>query len=204
MTTPILYSYRRCPYAMRARMALQQAAIAVEIREISLSVKPQHMLEVSPKATVPVLVLADGKVIDESLQIMQWALVQSDKDSWLTLDLNLALQLIDDNDTQFKRALDAYKYPERHPEKTQQAHRSAGELFLQQLEQRLEQHEYLLKDSVSIADVAIFPFVRQFAAVDSVWFGQAPYPKLQLWLNHWLSSALFISVMQKYPTYIEK
>ncbi|MFA6041276.1 MAG: glutathione S-transferase [Methylophilus sp.] len=204
MTTPILYSYRSCPYAMRARMALQQAAIAVEIREISLSAKPQHMLEVSPKATVPVLVLADGKVIDESLQIMQWALVQSDKDSWLTLDLNLALQLIDDNDTQFKRALDVYKYPERHPEKTQQAHRSAGELFLQQLEQRLEQHEYLLKDSVSIADVAIFPFVRQFAAVDSVWFGQAPYPKLQLWLNHWLSSALFISVMQKYPTYIEK
>lgn len=199
---PILYSYRRCPYAMRARMALQYAGIAVEIREIALRHKPQHMVALSPKATVPVLVLADETVIDESLDIMFWALSQQDTDGWLDIDLATAKALIQINDGWFKKALDAYKYAERHPEKTQAEHRALGEVFLEQLEGLLQQQQGLCGSLPSLADIAIFPFIRQFKGVDSEWFEAAPYPKLNSWLTTLIQSDLFIRIMQKHPTYL--
>lgn len=206
---PILYSYRRCPYAMRARMALKLADIEVEIREISLRDKPVPMLQASPKATVPVLVLADGKVIDESLAIMQWALAQAAFKREGKLD---ALQanihkdcsaLILMNDTEFKKNLDGYKYPERYSTQSQLEYRAQGEVFLQQLETLLQQNTYLFADTPSLADYAIFPFIRQFAAVDSAWFEHSDYPKLRAWLNEWVNSDLFKSIMTKNPTFID-
>ena len=207
MATPILYSYRRCPYAMRARMALKYANIVVEIREISLREKPAHMLQVSPKGTVPVLVLPSGEVIEQSLEIMHWALNQPSvsadlNNSWLNVDLTIAESLIAQNDGDFKSALDRYKYPERYPEKSQAEHRAQGEMFLQRLEGLLQTHDYLLTNHVSLADIAIFPFIRQFAAVDAPWFDAAPYPKICVWLKALTSSALFESIMEKQPTYI--
>ena len=200
MALPILYSYRRCPYAMRARMALRLAGIDVEIREISLRDKPAHMLQVSPKATVPVLVLQDGTVIEQSLDIMHWALQQHALGAHTPAVTDT---LISENDTAFKQALDAYKYPERYPSKTQIQHRAEGEVFLQKLENLLLENVYLFSATPSLADIAIFPFVRQFAAVDAAWFETASYPKLQAWLNRLVESELFISVMEKQPTYIE-
>ena len=197
---PILYSYRRCPYAMRARMALKLVDIPVEIREVSLRNKPQHMLQISPKATVPVVQLPDGRVIDESLQIMLWALKEHALGANIHAD---AGALVAENDSSFKRALNAYKYPERHPTKTQIQHRVDGEVFLQKLENFLQKNHYLLSEKAGIADIAIFPFVRQFVAVDAAWFETAPYPKLRVWLNELVSSDLFTSVMEKQPTYVE-
>ena len=195
----ILYSYRRCPYAMRARMALKLAGIEVEIREVSLRDKPTHLLQVSPKATVPVLILQDGKVMDESLDIMYWAFKKH------ALGANIhagASVLILENDGSFKQALDAYKYPEKHPNKTQGQHRADGEVFLQKVEGLLLQNIYLFDVKPSLADIAIFPFVRQFAAVDSAWFENANYPMLLAWLNAWVNSELFKSVMQKQTVYV--
>jgi glutathione S-transferase len=203
MALPILYSYRRCPYAMRARMALQYAGIAVEIREIALKDKPVEMLKVSPKGTVPVLVLPDGSVLEQSLEIMHWALQQHDRASWLTADSTRTQQLIAENDSSFKQALDKYKYAIRFPEQAEVDYRAQGEVFLQKLELLLTQSQFLLKDRVSLADIAIFPFIRQFSGVDKSWFEAAPYPKLRVWLNNLISSTLFISIMQKQPTYIE-
>ncbi len=183
---------------MRARMALKLANIEVEVREISLRDKPAHMLQVSPKGTVPVLVLQDGSVIDESLEIMLFALKQH------SLQTNIhapSSALIFENDSSFKQALDAYKYPERHPNKTQTQHREQGEMFLQKLENLLQQNTYLLEDTPSLADMAIFPFIRQFAAVNNAWWESAAYPKLRAWLNGWIESELFKSVMQKQAVY---
>lgn len=199
---PILYSYRRCPYAMRARMAIYGANIAVEIREIALRDKPAHMLEMSPKGTVPVLILQNAVVIEQSLDIMFWALQQHDPDDWLKADLNDMLALISENDSHFKQALDAYKYPERYPQFAQKHYRQQGEVFLQKLENMLNQHVYLFKHTASLADIAIFPFIRQFAAVDSNWFESSNYPKLQIWLKRLIQSKLFEHVMEKQPTYI--
>jgi glutathione S-transferase len=200
MNLPILYSYRRCPYAMRARMALKLANIEVEIREISLREKPAHMLQASPKATVPVLILADGKIIDESLEIMHFALKRNPLGSNIHAGCR---PLILENDTCFKQALDAYKYPERHRKLTQQQHRAGGEVFLQKLENLLQKNMYLLDENFGLQDIAIFPFIRQFAAVDSAWFENANYPKLRAWLNEWVDSELFKSVMTKNPTFID-
>ena len=203
MALPILYSYRRCPYAMRARMALKYADIEVEIREISLRDKPKHMSAVSSKATVPVLVLPDDKVIDESIDVMYWALSQYDIDGWLDVDQQLVKSLIAENDTSFKAALDAYKYAERHPKKTQSEHRVDGEVFLIKLEALLQTNAGLLGALPTLADIAIFPFIRQFKGVDSMWFEAAPYPKLNAWLTKLIASDLFASIMQKHPTYIK-
>jgi glutathione S-transferase len=207
---PILYSYRRCPYAMRARMALKLADIEVEIREVSLRDKPAHLLEISPKATVPVLVLPDGEVIDESLAIMSWAFDNvREKNNALRANIHAASRasilsaLILINDTSFKQALDAYKYPERFPVKTQIQHRADGEVFLQKLEELLQKNTHLFDTKPSFADFAIFPFIRQFAAVDAVWFAQSDYPRLRAWLSAWVESDLFKSVMTKNPTFID-
>ena len=203
MTLPILYSYRRCPYAMRARMALWAAKVQVELREVSLREKPQHLLQISPKGTVPVLQLPDGKVLEQSLDIMYWALQQNDAQRWLSGDRAMADTLIGVNDGEFKKALDRYKYPERYPAQTALFYRQQGEQFLQRLEALLSEHRFLLGDSASIADVAIFPFIRQFAAVDAEWFGQSSYSRLREWLAGWVEGELFAEVMQKFPTYVE-
>jgi glutathione S-transferase len=203
MALPVLYTYRRCPYAMRARMALCYAGIVVEMREITLKHKPAHMLEVSPKGTVPVLVLPDGKVIDQSLDIMHWALQVSDVDGWLHADAEQTMQLIFDNDGAFKQSLDRYKYASRFPEHPLAFYRTQGEAFLLRLEALLSQNRYLLAPKPSLADIAIFPFIRQFAAVDAAWFEASAYPQLQAWLRGWQSSDLFANVMVKHPPYEE-
>lgn len=198
---PILYSYRRCPYAMRARMALDYANIQVEIRDIQLRDKPQHMLSISPKGTVPVLILPDGHVYEQSLDIMHWALHQFDPQGWLQADQSTTSALITQNDTSFKSALDRYKYPERFPEQLQQAHREDGEVLLQRLETHLIQTQFLVANHMTLADIAIFPFIRQFAAVDALWFSQCPYTNLSVWLNGLSHAELFIRSMQKQPIY---
>ncbi|WP_447891656.1 glutathione S-transferase [Pseudomonas atacamensis] len=195
-----LYSFRRCPYAMRARMALRYAGVPVEIVEVSLKNKPAEMLALSPKGTVPVL-NADGVVIDESLQIMRWALAQNDPDDWLLAGDSFAAlwmeKLIEGNDQIFKSALNRYKYAERYPEQPIAAYRAEGALFLLKLDELLEGRDYLLADHPSLADIALLPFVRQFAHVDREWFAQTPYPRLQAWLQRLLESELFTSIMKK-------
>lgn len=198
---PILYSYRRCPYAMRARMALKSAGVGVEIREISLKEKPAHMLQISPKGTVPVLLLPDGRVIDQSLDIMLWALQQRDANDWLNADSRLMQDLIAENDGDFKRALDKYKYAIRFPEQPAEVYRAQGELFLQRLESLLHSSQFLLKAQPCMADIAIFPFIRQFAAVDAKWFESARYLNLKVWLKYLVESDLFHSIMEKHEVY---
>ncbi|MGF6162420.1 glutathione S-transferase [Pseudomonas sp. 2725] len=195
-----LYSFRRCPYAMRARMALRYSGVAVDIVEVSLKAKPAEMLALSGKGTVPVL-SADGRVIDESLDIMRWALAQNDPQDWLLKDDPVAAEqiapLIEQNDQVFKVHLNRYKYAERYPEQPMEVYRSEGEVFLRRLDQLLEGRDYLLADHPSLADVALMPFVRQFAHVDRDWFGQTPYLRLQAWLQRLLESDLFTSIMKK-------
>ncbi len=200
---PILYSFRRCPYAMRARMAIHAADIQVEHIEVSLKAKPQSLLDYSPKGTVPVVVTADGKVIEQSRDIMRWALEQSDPDNWLLKPDEMKQQetilLVDICDNDFKPLLDRYKYHDRYPEQSQLEYRQHAEFFLQQLEQRLSVNHFLMDEKMRFADVAIFPFIRQFAGVDSEWFNQNPYQKLRNWLQTCTSSALFAAIMSK-PT----
>jgi glutathione S-transferase len=193
----LLYSYRRCPYAMRARMALSYAGIAYQLHDISLKDKPAGLLAVSPKGTVPVLVLPDGRVLEQSLDIMHWALQQHDPSCWLDIDRDNSQALISENDGAFKQALDKYKYASRFPEQSAEAYRSQAEVFLRKLEQALQDQPFLSGAHLSLTDVAIFPFIRQFAAVDANWFAQAAYPKLQAWLQARLESSLFLGVMSK-------
>jgi glutathione S-transferase len=181
---------------MRARMALRYSGVAVQIIEVSLKAKPAEMLALSPKGTVPVLSV-DGRVIDESLAIMGWALAQNDPEGWLLEDDGATQALIEENDQGFKYQLDRYKYAERYPEQPMEQYRAEGEVFLSKLEGLLAQREYLLAGHLSLADVALAPFVRQFAHVDREWFGRAPYPRLQNWLQRFLESPLFIAVMAK-------
>jgi len=195
-----LYSFRRCPYAMRARMALRYSGVAVDIVEVSLRAKPAEMLALSSKGTVPVL-NADGEVIDESLSIMRWALAQNDPQDWLLKD-DPAGQvqidaLIEENDQVFKVHLNRYKYAERYPEQPMEVYRAEGEVFLRKLDGLLAGRDYLLAGHPSLADVALMPFVRQFAHVDREWFAQTSYARLQMWLQRFLESALFTGVMQK-------
>lgn len=204
MALPILYSYRRCPYAMRARMALRYSGIAVETREIILRDKPKHMLAISPKATVPVLQLLNGQVLEESLDIMRWALAQHDPQHWLGGDAGLTAALIEENDGSFKRALDKYKYAIRFPEQSAEVYRAQGELFLQKLEGLLASQAYLGGAAYSMADIAIFPFIRQFSAVDAAWFAQSPYPTMKAWLQKLVESELFTSIMQKVEPWVEQ
>jgi len=196
---PILYSYRRCPYAMRARLALRYAGLAVEIREIQLRAKPAAMLQASPKGTVPVLVLPDGQVLEQSLDIMAWALAQQDPEGWRQPQLEAQAQAwIARNDGPFKRLLDRYKYPERYAERSQTEWRQEAEaLMLAPMEQALRQQRFLLGASACWADMALMPFIRQFARVDWAWFDAAPYAALRAWLAGLEGSALFESIMHK-------
>jgi glutathione S-transferase len=196
---PILYTFRRCPYAIRARLAIQVAGIAVEKREVVLRDKPPHLLAISPKGTVPVLLLPNGQVLEQSLDIMRWALAQHDPQGWLAHgDPQQAQELLDTNDGPFKRLLDAYKYPERHPQRTATQYRDESvDTLLAPLDTRLQQHAQLLGDQVHLVDMALLPFVRQFAQVDAAWFAQAPLPALRHWLQTHVHSPLFEQVMHK-------
>ncbi len=186
---------------MRARLAISYSAKltqqSVELREVVLKDKPQAMIEVSAKATVPVLVLGNGQVIDESLDIMLWALNLNTSHSWLS-NIDEQLALINQCDNQFKSWLDKYKYSDRHPAHSQSYYRQQAEEFLALLEQRLSTQEHLFGSDSCLADAAIFPFIRQFAHVDKEWFEQAPYPQLQAWLNSWIDSDIFKGIMKKY------
>lgn len=198
---PVLYSFRRCPYAIRARLAVYRSATPVELREVVLRDMPGSLLAASPKGTVPVLVLPDGKVIDESWDIMRWALARNDPENWLGKEralLSGAERLVKQNDFEFKEKLDRYKYADRFPERPQTHYRAEAEDFLRLLEVRLARSRYLLGEDLSVADIGIFPFIRQFAFVDKHWFDAAPYPHLQGWLEALLQSTLFVAVMEKY------
>lgn len=196
---PVLYSFRRCPYAIRARLAIYSAKIDCELREVVLKNKPQEMLDVSAKGTVPVLVLED-LVIDESLDIMHWALTLADPQK-LIVD-TLKNELVARNDDFFKKYLDCYKYHDRYPETTQQESLQKACEFIAELENRLtsgEQPGFLNGKGLSALDLAILPFIRQFAFVDKHQFDNLPYPAVQQWLAKFLDSDLFNAVMLKYP-----
>lgn len=193
-TEQILYSFRRCPYAMRARLALAISETSYMLREVLLARKPAEMLEASPKGTVPVLVLADDTVIEESIEIMRWALARNDPEGWLERD---DTALIERNDGPFKHDLDRYKYPDRH-ESDPLTHRQRGMEFLSLLDERLSAQAHLCGPKRGIADAAIMPFVRQFAAVESEWFAAQPIPHLQKWLADHLSSPLFSAIMARF------
>lgn len=201
MKRPLLYTYRRCPYAMRARMALLQACIEFDAHEIVLRDKPQEMLAVSPKGTVPVLVLPDGLVIEESLDIMRWAFEGRDQDGWWHRADNPSCQaLIALNDGPFKQHLDLYKYPERLGESAPASHRDQAVIcLLQPLEERLAIEPYLGGSKPCAADLALFPFVRQFRAVDPGWFDAQALHATQQWLQGWLQSEQFKTCMKKLP-----
>lgn len=192
---PVLYSFRRCPYAMRARMALWTAGVTVALREVKLSSKPPELVEASPKATVPVLVLPDGTLLDESIEIMRWALAQKDPEGWLADDDRALLAAIDGP---FKHHLDRYKYPTRYDDCDPAQHRAAGYEILRELDARLVDQAQLCGDTRTLADVASFPFIRQFANHDREWFDAQPIPHLQKWLERHLASDLFARVMPKF------
>lgn len=198
---PILYTFRRCPYAMRARMAIYVAGVTVEYREVSLKNKPQSLLDYSPKGTVPVVVTPSGEVIEQSRDIMLWALHQADPDNWLlqsdTLQQQKMTQLVDSCDNDFKPLLDRYKYFDRHPEHSKAEHRYRAELFLQTLETQLSENKFLINAQMRFADVAIFPFIRQFAAVDTKEFAASPYKNLQRWLDVCINTTLFKAIMKE-------
>ena len=193
---PILYSFRRCPYAIRARMAVFSAGIAVEVREVDLKNKPAHLLAISPKGTVPVLQLINGDVLEESLVIMNWALAQADPEHWLNATDEVE-NLIKWNDVEFKYYLDRYKYADRYPEFTQVYYRDQAGEFLLVLEERLTRNRYVCGQQTSIADVAIFPFIRQFASVDREWWQHSPFQAVNNWLKSFIESELFALVMKQ-------
>lgn len=196
---PILYSFRRCPYAMRARMALQASAVPHDIREIVLRDKPAAMLEASPKGTVPVLVLPDGSVLEQSLDIMRWALEQADPEGWLARgDTDLIAQFDGEEPGGFKHHLDRYKYATRYDTDAAE-HREAGLRILGELDARLQAHPYLGGTDRSLTDIAIFPFVRQFANHDREWFADAAGQSVRQWLERCVKSDLFQIAMVKRP-----
>ncbi len=195
---PILYSFRRCPYAMRARLGLASAGISVDLREITLRNKPAEMIEASPKATVPVLVTDTDTVIDESFDIMNWALAQSDPEGLLDGMTDAAYALIEESDGPFKTALDLTKYAVRHPEADPAVSRATAADFIAKLDAQLDGKPWLFGDKPCMADLAILPFVRQFAHTDIDWWDAQPYPHAQAWLATFKASDRFASIMTKY------
>jgi len=222
---PVLYSYRRCPYAMRARMAIAYSGIQVEQREIVFWDKPVQMLDASPKGTVPVLILSDGKVIDESRDIMLWALNDMQQKSnadhtqkggikaWLFNENSLFEKVLNDwidlCDNEFKRHLDHYKYADRFPEQSKESYREQGCEFLTRIENQLEENSQsgnhaeigLIENRVSMADIALFPFVRQFVNVDKEWFSETDYVYVKRWLKQNLESKWFTAIMKNRPVW---
>jgi glutathione S-transferase len=202
---PLLYTYRRCPYAMRARLALLQAGVAFDAFEIVLRDKPTVMLALSPKGTVPVLRLPDGQVLEQSLDIVRWAFIETgDTEGWWARAQSASnLELLAICDGAFKHHLDRYKYPERFDGVDSKAHhrKQAVDVLLKPLDAHLQRTSQLGGHAPCATDIAIFPFVRQFAAVDPGWFEALPLPVLKNWLNAWHSHALFNTAMTKLPTH---
>jgi glutathione S-transferase len=206
-TLPVLYSLRNCPYAMRARIAIFKAQQIVILRDIVLSNKPKEMITASSKATVPVLVLANGTVVEESLAIMLWALNETDPDDLLQSqnehELSVMLNLIKSFDHDFKVCLEQYKCAKRYRESNIIECRVECEQFIQTLESRLNRHSFLISNTESLADIALLPFIRQFARIERQWYLQSPYPKVRQWLNNYLQSPMFTKVMAKYPLWLD-
>ena len=194
---PILYSFRRCPYAMRARLAIYSSNIKCELREVVLRDKPSEMLEISPKATVPVLQLIDGTVIDESHDIAIWAIKQNDPNGWDTYIEEMSA-LVQMNDFRFKTHLDKYKYSSRNPELSMEEHRENANFFLEHLETLLEKNRFLSSERQTITDLAVFPFIRQFAFVDKTYFYALKFKRLQSLLDYHIESIMFKNIMIKY------
>lgn len=200
---PILYSLQNCPYAMRARFALLLSEQTILIRAITLKDKPQTMLKASPKGTVPVLVLPDGRVIEESFEIMLWALTQGDPNHLLHKEspdiYRQIIQLIQRGDQEFKHPLEQYRASKRYHLDSEITWRQSCEVFIGELEQRLMDNGFFVGQQASLADYAFIPFMRQFGRVDRKWFAQAPYPKLKAWLSKQLQSQLYATMMKKHP-----
>lgn len=197
---PLLYTFRRCPFAIRARLAIKISGVEVAMQEVSLRAKPKDLLECSPKGTVPVLKFADGSVLEESLDIMHWALSINDPERWLdrTTETSAeAMALIRQNDGSFKSALDLYKYAVRFPEHSEEYYRERAETFLMDLNARLSKDGYLMGNRFTLPDMAIFPFIRQFSNVNQDWFYASKYHHLIHWLDRLMESELFQSIMQK-------
>ena len=215
---PLLFTYRRCPYAMRARMGLLLAGISFDAHEIVLRDKPAAMLAASPKGTVPVLLLPDGRVLEQSWDIVRWALTQGQASAevqgwWSRAQTPENLDLMRCNDGDFKHHLDRYKYPERFaPADSADAvarrrleHRKqAVTALLERLEHRLAEQPYLGGAQTCATDIGIFPFVRQFAAVDPVWFDALTFVHVKAWLTGWLQSPLFEACMRKLPSNVRQ
>ena len=215
MPLPILYSLRNCPYAMRARIGIHKAQLQIDLREVNLKQKPAEMIAASAKGTVPILVLGNEQqpptVIDESLDVMLWALAQNDPDDLLhecdsTLLPNM-LKLIAQFDAEFKTCLNIYKAAKRYREDNVTECRQACEVFIQELENRLAttetQQPFIMSDQESLADIALLPFIRQFAKVERQWYLQSPYPNVRQWLNHYLQSPMFTKVMAKHDLWVK-
>ena len=196
----VLYSFRRCPYAMRARLALAYSGIDYEHREILLKNRPDELYALSPKGTVPVLQLNDGTVIDESIDVMKWALAQSDPEYWYTENIEVQNSLIDQNDGDYKKWLDKYKYHVRFKDGSYEEYQYAVGEILKAYESILSKSSYLCGDKVTLADMALFPFIRQGAHVDLDWFN-AQFPKLSTWLKIFKESELFETIMKKYTVW---
>lgn len=205
MTLPVLYSLRNCPYAMRARLAIYKSKQPIELRDVVLTNKPKAMISASPKGTVPILVLTTAQVIDESLDVMLWALNESDPDDLLHGENSLTdiLNLIHQFDDEFKTCLEQYKCAKRYHESNLSECRQACEVYLKDLEQRLTDHDYIIDENESLADIALLPFIRQFAKIERQWYLQSPYPNVKRWLNRYLQSTMFTKVMAKYPLWSE-
>ena len=203
MQLPILYSFRRCPYAMRARMAMNYSKISYEHREILLRKRPQALYDISAKGTVPVLQLPDGLIIDESIDIMRWALKKSDPESWYKDKIPEQDNMIERNDTVFKYWLDRYKYHVRYPENSFEEYQTQLEQFYLKYNSQLDKNTYLLGNHISLVDIAIMPFIRQAAHVNLDWFSEK-FPKLHNWLENHKTSKIFKSIMEKYDIWNEQ
>lgn len=206
--TKVLYSFRRCPYAMRARMALKVSGAEYEHREILLRDKPKSMLQASSKATVPVLILDDGHVIDESFDVMLWALENDDPLGWMEPGLEAMKPVIEEISEDFKTHLDRYKYASRYNDDADRfsvdiTHRDKAVEILQKFERRLSKSKYLMGETASLADYATFPFIRQFANVEREWWDKPQFPNLHLWLEGFLASEIFLDIMQKHALWTD-
>ncbi len=201
---PILYSFRRCPYAMRARMAIHISGQKCQLREVLLRDKPPSMLEYSAKGTVPVLILQDDKVIDESLDVIDWALNLNDPDNWQrSKDTEKTKELIKINDGEFKYHLDRYKYSKRYDNEDPEFHRKRCLKFIESINNELNNSEYIFDDNISYADIVLLPFIRQYRIADIEWFDSLPYNNLKKWLSSFLDSYLLNSIMKKYDLWKE-
>ena len=197
MALPVLWSFRRCPYAMRARLAIVSAGVHVELREVVLRDKPVEFLQTSPSATVPCL-NTGSQVIDESFDIMIWALKANDPEHWLDMP-EQGFGLIEANDGWFKHALDRYKYASRHKDVDAEAEREIAAGFICELDALLADRAWLFGALPSLADMAVLPFVRQYAHVDLVWFNRQPWRHVIRWLDAFKASNRFTAIMTKYP-----